>query len=172
MRKIIHQGKYLTMSTEEIDGHLYERVTMRPGLAILPVKNDKILFIKEYRTHEKKSSLKLISGWVDKEDKTTLETAQEELREEASMEAEKWELFYEYNTTNFTIEEKKSYFIAENLQKLPPQKNPDTNLVEEIVFLNEKEIKEKLLTKELLWSKDFLVVLMYFEEKKLKKENE
>jgi len=169
MRKIIHRGKYLTMSTEEIDGHLYERVTMRPGVAVLPIKDDKVMFIKEYRTHEKRSSLKLISGWVDKENKTILEIAKEELKEEASMKAENWKLFYKYDTTNFTIEEKKSYFIAENLQKLPPQNNPDNDIVEEVIFLNEKEVKEKLLTKELLWSKDFLVVLMYFDKKKDRK---
>ena len=172
MRRIIHQGKYLTMSTEEIDGHLYGRVTERPGIAVLPIKNDKVMFIKEYRPHEGKSSLKLLGGWMDKEDKTTLEIAQEELREEASMKAEKWKLFYEYDTTNFTIEEKKSYFIAENLQKLPPQNNPDNYIVEEIIFLGEKEIKEKLATKELLWSKDFLVVLMYFKERKVKNDKQ
>ncbi len=171
MRKIIHQGKYLTMSTEEISGHLYERVIMRPGIAILPIKDDKIMFIKEYRPHEGTSSLRLLGGWIDKEGKTTLEIAQEELKEEASMKAEKWKLFYQYDTTNFTVEERKSYFVAENLQKLSPQQNPDNDTVEEIIFLNEKGVKEKLLTKELLWNKDFLVVLMYFEKRRLKNNN-
>ncbi len=168
MRKIIFQGKYLTMSTEEINGHLYERVTMRSGVAVLPIKDNKILFIKEYRPHEKKSSLKLLGGWIDKKGMSPLQIAQEELREEISMKADKWKLFYEYNTKNHTIEETKAYFIAEDLQQLPPQKNPDNDIVEEIVFLDEEELKEKLLNKEILWDKDITVVLMFFEELKNK----
>ena len=168
MRKIIYKGKYLTMSTEEINGHLYERVTMRAGVAVLPVKNNKILFIKEYRPHEKKSSLKLLGGWMDKKGMSPLQIAQEELREEISMKADKWKLFYKYDTKNYTIEEIKSYFIAEDLQQLPPQKNPDSDIVEEVVFLDEKELKEKLSNKEILWDKDITVALMFFEELKNK----
>ena len=48
MRKIIHGGKYLTMSTEDIDGHLYERVTLRPGVKVIAIQDNKFLFIKEY----------------------------------------------------------------------------------------------------------------------------
>ncbi len=168
MRKIIYKGKYLTMSTEEINGHLYERVTMRAGVAVLPVKNNKILFIKEYRPHEKKSRLKLLGGWMDKKGMSPLQIAQEELREEISMKADKWKLFYKYDTKNYTIEEIKSYFIAEDLQQLPPQKNPDSDIVEEVVFLDEKELKEKLSNKEILWDKDITVALMFFEELKNK----
>ncbi len=168
MRKIIFQGKYLTMSTEKIDGHLYERVTMRAGVAVLPIKNNKILFIKEYRPHEKKSSLKLLGGWMDKKEMRPLQIAQEELREEISMKANKWKLFYKYDTKNYTVEETKTYFIAEDLQELPPQKNPDSDIVEEIIFLDEKDLKEKLLNKEILWDKDITVALMFFEELKNK----
>lgn len=75
MRKNVFEGKYLTMSTEDINGHIYERVNMRAGVRVVPVEDDKILFIKEYRQHEQKSRLKLIGGWVDKKDKTPLEIA-------------------------------------------------------------------------------------------------
>ncbi len=164
MRKIIYKGKYLTMSTEKIGKHLYERVTMRAGVAVLPIKDNKILFIREYRLHEKKSSLKLLSGWIDKKGMSPLQIAQEELREEISMKADKWRLFYKYDTKNYTVEETKTYFIAEDLQQLPPQENPDSDIVEEIVFLDEKELKEQLLNKEILWDKDIVVALMFFEE--------
>ena len=169
MRKIIFQGKYLTMSTEEIKGHLYERVTMRSGIRVLPINNDnKILFIKEYRQHEKSAQWKLIGGWVDKEKLTPLEIAKEELREEVSLKAGKWKLFYEYKIPNGTIEEDVYYYIAEDLQQLSLQENPDSDIVEEIVFLNEKELKEKLFKKEIIWDKDVTVALMLFEEMKNK----
>jgi hypothetical protein len=46
MRKIIHQGKYLTLSTENIQNHLYERATLRPGVKIIAIHQDKFLLIK------------------------------------------------------------------------------------------------------------------------------
>ena len=163
MRKIIYRGKYLTMSTENIDGHIYERVTLRPGVKILAIQDDKILFIKEYRTHEKSARWKLVSGWIDKEDKTTLEIAQEELREETSYQANNWKLFHEYYTPNQTIEQRASYFLATDLKLLPKQKNPDSNVVEKIVFLNKNEIIKKLQKEEIYWDEDMAVVWMYFE---------
>ena len=128
------------------------------------LRNGKILFIREYRKHEQGSRLKLIGGWVDKKNKTSLEIAKEELSEEVSMKANNWELFYTYKTPNGTIEEKVDYFIASNLEELPPQKNPDSDIVEEIIFLSELELKEKLREKEILWDKDITVALMFFEK--------
>lgn len=162
MRKIVYQGKYLTMSEEEIGGHIYERASLRSGVKILPIKDNKILFIREYRPHEKKSQLKLVGGWVDKDNKTSLEIAQEELREEISLEAKEWKLFYTYETPNWTVEDRQDYFIAENLIQLPKQNNPDSDIIEKIVYLGEKELLEKLENKEILWDKDMLVVLMWF----------
>jgi len=128
------------------------------------LRNGKILFIREYRKHEQGSRLKLIGGWVDKKNKTSLEIAKEELSEEVSMKANDWELFYTYKTLNGTIEEEVDYFIASDLEKLPPQKNPDSDIVEEIIFLSELELKEKLREKEILWDKDITVALMFFEK--------
>jgi ADP-ribose pyrophosphatase len=165
MRKIIYQGEYLTMSTENIAGHIYERVALRPGVKILAIKNNKILFIKEYRTHEKSARWKLVSGWVDKKNKTTLEIAKEELREEASYRANNWRLFHQHNTPNQTIEQSVSYFLATDLKLLSKQKNPDSNIVEEITFLNKNEVIEKLQKKEIYWDEDMAVLLMYLENK-------
>jgi len=38
MRKIVYRGKYLAMFTEEIDGHIYERVSVCSGIRVLPIK--------------------------------------------------------------------------------------------------------------------------------------
>ena len=162
MRKNVFEGKYITVSVEEVGGHKYERVTLRGGIRVLPVKDNKILFIKEYRQHEKQSRLKLIGGWMDKEGKASLEIALEELREEASFSAKTWDLFYTYNTPNQTIEEHVDYFVASNLTQLSKQNNPDSDIVEEVVFLSKEEIENKLLKKEILWDKDMVVVMMYF----------
>jgi len=162
MRQIVYSGQYLTMSIEAVDGHVYERVTLRSGIRVIPVQDNKVLFIREYRTHEKITRLKLIGGWIDKEGKTALKIAQDELREEVSLKAKDWSLFYTYNTPNQTIEEKVDYFIAKDLTQLPKQKNPDSDIVEEIVFLTEEDVKNKLSKKEILWDRDMVVVMMFF----------
>ena len=149
------------MSTENIAGHIYERVTLKSGVKIIAIKNNKFLFIKEYRTHEKTSRLKLVSGWSDKPSKTTLEIAQEELREEACYKAKKWSLFHTSQNIGQTVEFPISYFVAEDLTLLAPQKNPDSDIVEEVVFLGHKELKEKLLDKKILWDEDVAVLLIY-----------
>jgi ADP-ribose pyrophosphatase YjhB (NUDIX family) len=164
MRKNVFEGKYLTASTENVDGHIYERVSMLSGVRVIPVEDDKILFIREYRKHEKQSRLKLIGGWVDKEEKNSEEIAKEELREEVSMSAKKWELFYTYNTPNQTIEERVDYFVAKELTKLSKQYNPDGDVVEDVVFLTQKQVKEKLINREILWDKDMVVVLLLFDQ--------
>jgi len=163
MRKTIYQGKYITMSTETIANHIYERVTLRPGIKIIPIKNNKILFIKEYRQHEKSSRLKLVSGWVDKKNKSVLKIAKDELREEASYQAKKWSLFHTRQTPNQTIESHTDYFLAKGLTKLPQQKNPDNDIVEEVIFLTKNAIIKKLRQKKITWDDDIAVVLMYFE---------
>lgn len=164
MKKIIYHGKYLKLSEENIAGHIYERVSIRNGIRILPMENNKIIFIKEYRKHENKSSIKLISGWIDKKSKSALTIAKEELKEEASMKAKYWETFYIYNTNNSTVEENITYFIAKELTKLKKQINPDHDIVEEIVALTELDLLKKLRAKEILWGKDITVVLMLFKK--------
>ncbi|PID52412.1 MAG: hypothetical protein CR972_01865 [Candidatus Moraniibacteriota bacterium] len=167
MRKDVYKGKYITCSIEDIDGHLYERVTLCSGVRVLPVQDDgKILFIQEYRQHEKKSRLKLIGGWIDKNNMTALQVAQEELREEVSMKAKTWSLFYTNDTKNCTIEEHVDYFIARDIQRVSQQKNPDNDIVESVVYLDQRDVLKKLEQKELLWDKDMMVVLMFFNFKK------
>jgi 8-oxo-dGTP pyrophosphatase MutT (NUDIX family) len=161
MRKIIHQGKYLTLSTENIQNHLYERATLRPGVKIIAIHQDKFLLIKEYRLHEKKSCLKLVSGWQDKDNKTSLEIAQEELQEEAGYQADNWKLFHRHQTPNNTIEEKVDYFIATNLHRLSRHSNPDNDTVEEVLFLSKEELLQKIDTKQILWDTDTAVLLIY-----------
>ncbi len=163
MKEIKYKGKYLQITEEDIDGHIYERVRLKSGVRILPVRDNKILFIKEYRPIEKKSSLKLISGWVDKADKTILEIAKEELKEEVSMEAEKWKEFYCRNTDNHTVENKVTYFIAEDVKELKEKvENPDNDIIEEVMWLDEKKFWELLEEDKIHWFSDNLVVAMLF----------
>ncbi len=169
MKRIIYTGNYLKLSEENINNHIYERVMIRNGVRVIPIKDNKILFIKEYKPHENKSSIKLISGWMDKEQKSPLLTAKEELIEEVSMQADKWNLFYKYDSTNSTVEETVFYFTAKKITTLEKQDNPDNDIVEEIIFLSEKDFVRKLEKKEIQWGKDIAVLFMLF--RKIRRES-
>lgn len=163
MKEIKYKGKYLEMSEENIGGHIYERVKLRAGVAVIPVKGDKILFIREYRKHEGKSKIRLVSGWMDKEGFSSLQVAKEELSEEVNMKAEKWELFYTSGIVNGTVESQIDYFIAEDISKTEQEvQNPDGDVVEEIFWMTEKEYMEKIEKREIEWSEKSTVAMMAY----------
>lgn len=158
-----YKGNFLEITEEDMEGHIYERVRLRSGVKVLPIKDNKILFIREFRVHEKESSIKLISGWMDKDGKTSLEIAKDELAEEAGFQTDKWEEFHCMNTDNFTVENKISYFIAENIEPLVKKiENPDHDIVEEILWLTESEFWEMADKKEINWFSDNFVAAMLY----------
>ncbi|MCI5050689.1 MAG: NUDIX domain-containing protein [Candidatus Pacebacteria bacterium] len=126
MKEIKYQGNYLTLSEEVINNHVYERVSLRPGVHVMPVKNEKILLMHEYRPHEKKSRWKLVSGWVDKEHMSPLDHAKEELAEEVGMQAKNWSELYNTHFPNATINGNTYYFLCSEVSELEIKiENPD-----------------------------------------------
>jgi len=172
MRKIVYKGNFLEVSEESREGwdHPYERVKIRSGVKILPVKDDKILFIREYRVAEQETAIKLISGWMDKEGKSPIQIAKEELAEEVGMKAEKWWEFHHMNTDNFTIENKVWYLVAENVEELEVKpENPDHDIIEEVLWLTEEEFWKMADKKNINWFSDNFVAAMLYRELKQKK---
>ena len=130
MKKTTYQGKYITTSEEEIDGHIYERTELMENIHVLPIKDNKILLMKEFRTHEKGHRWKLVSGWCDKNGKTPLEHAKEELAEEIGMQARQWDELFHSNVPNATVNLNTHYFICTDVSELETKiKNPDSSAV-------------------------------------------
>ncbi len=126
----MYQGKYIKITEEEIHGHTYERTSLLPNVHVLPIRDNKILLMNEYRTHEKSSRWKLISGWCDKENKKPLDHAQEELAEEVGMQAEYWEEFFDGSSENATVNYNTHYFVCKNISELPEKiESPDSGEV-------------------------------------------
>lgn len=126
MKEIKYQGKYLTITEEIINNHTYERVSLRPGVHVMPVDRNKILLMNEFRPHEKAARWKLVSGWVDKEHLSPLDHAKEELAEEVGMQAEEWQEVYNTIHPNGTVNANTYYFICKNITELEKKiENPD-----------------------------------------------
>jgi len=157
MKETKYKGKYLEVTEEIIGGHLYEKVSLRPGVRVYPIKENKILVIKEFRRHEGKSRWKFIGGWLDKDGKDELSVAKEELLEEVGMQAEKWQKFHTFDTGENTVTMHAAYFVAQdiNIVDNPPQ-NPDLDRIEEVRWVTLDELWQMIDDHQLLWDFDAL----------------
>ncbi len=142
------------------------KYSRRRGMDVVMVipykeKEKKILLIKEYRKEFKMNIWKLVSGGMDKEGLTPLQTAKEELAEEMSMESTVWFKFYtiERIFRNYRI----MYFVSKNPKIMEnPPKNPDED--DEIVdqkWVNLKEYWEMIDKQILIWNESTLVGLNF-----------
>lgn len=130
MKQIIYQGKYITTSEEEINGHIYERTELIPNVHVLPIRDNKILLMNEFRTHEKSSRWKLVTGWAEKKGKTLLEHAQEELAEEVGMQAKSWKEFFDASVPHATVNLNTHYFVCTDISELAEKiDNPDVGCI-------------------------------------------
>ena len=167
-RKTSYSGRYLTMSEEEIGGHVYERVTLRPGVKVIPCDDDgKVLLIREKKLNERAPRWKLISGWMDKAGKDALAVAQEELAEEAGMAAEEWQEYLHWDKTGFTIEQEQWFFICRGLSRLEdPPENPDQGTISEMMWVGMDELFGLVDNRDMLWDSDTMVVIQILREQR------
>lgn len=167
MKHIKYQGKYITTSEEEINGHVYERTELIPNVHVLPIRDSKILLMNEFRTHEKTSRWKLITGWAEKEGKTLVEHAQEELAEEVGMQAENWEEFFDGSAPNATVSLNTHYFICTDISELDEKvNNPDTSIVLEYDWFSYEEIFELINVGKMYPDESSMIALWYLYSKK------
>lgn len=126
MQQTKYQGNYITVTEEVINNHIYERVRLRAGVHVIPVRDNKVLFMHEHRTHEHKPRWKLVSGWCDKDNTTPLLHAQEELAEELGMQAGYWEELYNTIAPGATVDPNTYYFLCRDISELDTKIiNPD-----------------------------------------------
>lgn len=148
----------------------FERVKLRKGVQVIPYNNGKIMLINENRTHENKARWKLISGWVDKPEKSIRDHAIEELAEEVAYQAENWKEIYHSDNNDKTISTSSYYFSCENLEKLKnPPENPDSCIVLEYDWFTFDEIFKMISNKKILPESPIMLALLFLYEKDNKK---
>lgn len=68
----------------------YATVTMKPGVAILPIDRDRIVYLtRQFRYALGQESLEVVCGAVE-EDEPAMDTAQREVQEELGIKADEW----------------------------------------------------------------------------------
>ena len=164
MQEIKYKGNYITVTEEDINGHIFERVKLRKGVHLIPYReeNKKILLIYEERIHEHKPRWKLVSGWVDKENKSVLEHAQEELAEEIGYSAEYWQEVYSTDREDLTISPSTYFFVCQHLTKLEhPPLNPDSGRVLTYEWFSFDEIFQMLSKDQIKKDGSIMVALSF-----------
>ncbi len=131
-------------------------------------ETNELFLIEEYIHHYKKSFWKFVSGGIDKTGKDILTHAHEELAEEVGMQSDNLYHFYTFEKIfgNRGIH----CYIAENpvVMQQPPE-NPDTDIIERGLWVNEDQFYKMLDDRELIWHESATVAIQVF--RKYKKDN-
>jgi 8-oxo-dGTP pyrophosphatase MutT (NUDIX family) len=90
-----YQNSFINVREDQVvqpDGQpgMYSTVTMKPGVAILPIDSDATVYLtRQFRYALGKESIEVVCGAIE-EDEPPLEAAQREVREEIGIKAEEW----------------------------------------------------------------------------------
>lgn len=138
---------------------------LREIVLIFPFDKErkKLLIIEEYIHHYDRHFWKIVSGGVDKEGRSLMEHAQEELAEEVSLSSKHWLHFHSFEKI-FGCRGIHC-FIAEDPQLLEtPIENPDMDIITSTRWVSEEEFHAMIDAKELIWNESTLVALQVFKK--------
>lgn len=129
---IIYEGRIIKVFTKEIsfeDGHssTYEFVEHKPSVALIPIIEDKIIIVEQYRPAVERKCLEIPAGLIES-DENPIETARRELEEETGYYAENIiELLSAFSSPGFSTE-KTHFFLAQKLKKTQQKLDPDEEI--------------------------------------------
>lgn len=130
--EMIYEGRILNLrvDTVELKNRKYSKreiVEHSNAVTIIALKDDKIVFVRQYRKAVDKELLELPAGLIESNE-LPKEAAQRELQEEIKYDAKNLEyLFDSYSSPGFT-DEKMSYFLATDLFSSPLQEDEGEDL--------------------------------------------
>ena len=93
----------------------YATVTMKPGVAILPIDSDGIVYLtQQFRYVLGKESIEVVSGAIEKQE-LPLESAKRELQEELGIQADEWTDLGSFDLDTSIVNCPVHLFLAKNL---------------------------------------------------------
>ena len=135
-----------------------EVVKHKQGVCIIPVLNDEIIFVKQYRSGAEKVLLELPAGIVD-ENETPLDAAIRELQEEIKYSSAKITYLGAYYSSPGFTNELVHLYLAEEL--FPSSLELDEDEFIELSKYNKKQIN-RLLTSNTICDMKTALGLMFF----------
>ena len=135
-----------------------EVVKHKQGVCIIPVLNDEIIFVKQYRSGAEKVLLELPAGIVD-ENETPLDAAIRELQEEIKYSSTKITYLGAYYSSPGFTDELVHLYLAEEL--FPSSLELDEDEFIELSKYNKKQIN-RILTSNTICDMKTALGLMFF----------
>lgn len=167
LRKEIFEGKivHLVEDTVELpNGEQAKRelVFHDNAASILSLtKDNKALFVKQYRKALSKTIYEIPAGLIDPKDSSPLETAKRELEEETGYRAHDWKELAGFYTSPGYSDEYCYIYLAENLEKVRKPLAQDEDEFIELYLLSYEEAME-LYKKEEICDAKTLMALLYW----------
>lgn len=123
--KKIYESPFIGLTVDTVvgpDGGSFSRTVVRHhgavGVLVLD-EDDRVLVLDQYRHPVGKRLIELPAGILDIEDEPPVEAAKRELREEADLEAERWQSLLRMYATPGCSTEHWEVFLAEGLTPTP-----------------------------------------------------
>lgn len=138
---------------------LWECVSHPKGVCILPILNNKVIFVKQFRIGALDDILELPAGLVDK-DEDSLTAAKRELAEEINYTTNDLEFLGSFYASPGCTDELVDLYIATNLTKQVLPKDEDEFI--QVYAYSFESIKKMLYTNEIKDMKTCLALSMYF----------
>ncbi len=117
-RRYLYRGRILSLALED---ERWEIVEHKDAVAVLAVRDGRVLVVEQYRVAIGATTLELPAGLIEPGE-SALEAARRELMEEVGFDGELKALFSFYSSPGFT-DERITLFLAERL--IPKRRPPD-----------------------------------------------
>ncbi|WP_135255517.1 NUDIX domain-containing protein [Thermus caldilimi] len=153
-RTYLYRGRILSLALEG----RYEIVEHKPAVAIVAVRDGKMLFVRQHRPAVGLTPLEIPAGLIEPGE-DPLEAARRELAEETGLTGDLAPLFSYYVSPGFT-DEKTHVFLASNLRET--QAVPDEDEEIEVVWLEPEKALEMHRRGEVEFSATGLVGVLYY----------
>lgn len=153
-RTYLYRGRILNLALQG----LYEIVEHKPAVAVIALKEGRMLFVRQMRPAVGLAPLEIPAGLIEPGE-DPLEAARRELAEETGLKGDLTYLFSYYVSPGFT-DEKTHVFLAENLEET--QAIPDENEEIEVVWMPPEEALFRHRRGELEFSATGIVGVLYY----------
>ncbi|AFV75816.1 ADP-ribose pyrophosphatase Ndx4 [Thermus oshimai] len=152
-RTYLYRGRILNLALEG----RYEIVEHKPAVAIIALKEGRMLFVRQMRPAVGLKPLEIPAGLIEPGE-DPLEAARRELAEETGLTGDLTHLFSFFVSPGFT-DEKTHVFLAENLR--PIEATPDEDEAIEVLWLEPEKALEMHRKGEAEFSATGLVGVLY-----------
>ncbi|MEK7115083.1 MAG: NUDIX domain-containing protein [Patescibacteria group bacterium] len=160
----IYSSKFLRLTTQQRGEKVFDRVYIRDSVSVIILPSPRVIrFIKEESGYGGNPRLKLVSGYIE-DDERASNAVQRELKEELGLIAGYWNMFLLSETPKEMVRKRRYYYTASDLVncKSSPEEGEKILGYEDLSF---EEVKERVLSLQFGTTETAFTLLKFVSEK-------